>query len=76
MEKVQLVEYLIDAGADTRMRNKAKLKPVELVDPRNKELRARLQKEEFSKMIGSDIVDTQVEAEEAANGSASGSDKE
>ena len=71
-----MVNWLIEAGADPRRRNKAKLKPVELVDPRNTELRARLQKEEFSKMVGSDVVDTQAEEEEAATGSGSGSDKE
>ncbi|KAH0542880.1 hypothetical protein FGG08_002740 [Glutinoglossum americanum] len=46
------VELLLDAGADPRVRNKAKLKPVELVDPRNSELRKALQKGEYSMTVG------------------------
>ncbi len=58
------------------MRNKAKLKPMELVDPRNTELRAALQKAEFAMMAGDDVVDVQAEAEEAARRSDSGSESE
>ena len=75
-ERIQLVEFLTEAGADPRIRNKAKLKPLELVDPRNKELRAQLQKAEFSLMAGSDVVDTKAEEEEEPTGSGSGSDDE
>ena len=39
-----------------RIRNKAKLKPMELVDPRNTELRNILQKAEFALMAGADVV--------------------
>lgn len=45
-----------DDGA-VRIRNKAKLKPYDLVDPRNTELRMVLQKAEFASMAGDDIVD-------------------
>jgi ankyrin repeat protein len=39
-----IVEILLDAGCDPRSRNKAKLRPMELADPRNLELRSILQK--------------------------------
>ncbi|KAH0560098.1 hypothetical protein GP486_003379 [Trichoglossum hirsutum] len=48
----QFVEILLDAGADPRVRNKAKLKPVELVDPRNLELRKILRNGEYSITVG------------------------
>lgn len=40
-----------------RFKNKAKLKPVELVDPRNRELRIKLQRAEFAQMAGNDVID-------------------
>ena len=40
-----------------RYRNKAKLRPVDLVDPRNKELRSTLQKAEYAQTAGNDIID-------------------
>lgn len=72
-EKIALVEYLTEAGADPRIRNKGKLKPVELVDPRNTELRALLQRAEFSlmAMAGADVVDSKAEEEEGPTGSGS-----
>jgi ankyrin repeat protein len=51
-----IVDILLDAGCDPRIRNKAKLKPLELADPRNTELRSMLQKAEFSMMAGDDVV--------------------
>lgn len=51
-----IVEILLDAGCDPRIRNKAKLKPVELVDPRNTELREVLRKGEVAMMMGGDVV--------------------
>lgn len=68
-----LVELLLDAGGDPRIRNKAKLKAMELVDPRNTELRTTLQKAEFAQMAGNDIVD-QDEEDEGPTGSASDSE--
>ena len=69
--KARLMRY--PWGPD-RIRNKAKLKPFELADPRNKELRAQLQKAEFSQMAGNDVVDTQAEEDEGPTGSASDSE--
>lgn len=39
-----------------RIRNKAKLRPIELVDPRNKELRTALQTAEMQVTMGGDTV--------------------
>ncbi|OCL08386.1 ankyrin repeat protein-like protein [Glonium stellatum] len=66
-----IVDILLDAGCDPRIRNKAKLKPIELVDPRNQELRAILQKGEFAMMAGDDVV---VDDDDDPTGSASDSD--
>ena len=52
-----IVEILVDAGCDPRIRNKAKLRPIDLVDPRNTELRQVLQKAELTMMAGDDVVD-------------------
>ena len=57
-----------------RIRNKAKLKPLELVDPRNAELRSTLQKAEFAMMAGNDVVDQDGEDEQGPTGSASDSE--
>ena len=54
-----------------RIRNKAKLKAFELVDPRNTELRKTLQKAEFAMMAGDDVVDDE---DEGPTGSASDSE--
>lgn len=56
------------------IRNKAKLKPMELVDPRNSELRSILQKAEFANMAGDDVVDQDAEADDGPTGSASDSE--
>ncbi|KAI4165354.1 MAG: hypothetical protein LQ342_001222 [Letrouitia transgressa] len=69
-----VVELLVDAGADPRARNKARLKPVELVDPRNEGLRAFLQKAEFAVLAGGDMVDRDAEEEVGGGGSASDSE--
>lgn len=67
--------YLWSRGANpkgkNRIRNKAKLKAQELVDPRNTALRNILQKAEFAIMAGDDVVD---EDDNGATGSASDSD--
>ncbi|KAL9028138.1 MAG: hypothetical protein Q9196_003447 [Gyalolechia fulgens] len=68
-----IAELLIDAGADPRTRNKAKLKPVELVDPRNTELRDLLQRAEYSMTVGDDVV-VRDGNEEGPTGSASDSE--
>jgi uncharacterized protein len=66
-----IVDILLDAGCDPRIRNKAKLKPVELVDPRNTELRAILQKGEYAMTAGGDIVE---DDDDGPTGSASDSE--
>jgi len=66
-----VVDILLDAGCDPRIRNKAKLKPVELVDPRNTELRRILQKGEFAMTAGDDVVQ---EDDDGPTGSASDSE--
>lgn len=47
---------------------------MELVDPRNTELRSVLQKGEFAIMAGNDVVDEDDEAADGPTGSASDSD--
>ncbi len=59
--------------APCRIRNKAKLKPFELVDPRNTELRSILRNAEFAMMAGDDVVDNE-EEEQGPTGSASDSE--
>ena len=65
----QIVDILLDAGCDPRIRNKAKLKPIELVDPRNKELRLVLQKAEYGMQVGDDVV--QEDDDEGGSGTES-----
>ena len=68
---VSLIELLLDAGADPRLRNKAKLRPVELVDPRNEKVRAVLQRAEWGAAAGDDVV-----GDEEGGDAGSGSDSE
>ncbi|KAI9750066.1 MAG: hypothetical protein M4579_006618 [Chaenotheca gracillima] len=67
-----LVDLLLDAGADPRIRNKAKLKAMDLVDPANKDLRSALQKAEFTMNAGNDVVDE--DEDDGPTGSASDSE--
>jgi uncharacterized protein len=67
-----VVDILLDAGCDPRIRNKAKLRPLELVDPRNTELRAILQKAEYSMQMGDDVVEE--DEDDGPTGSGSESD--
>jgi uncharacterized protein len=67
-----IVDILVDAGCDPRIRNKAKLRPVDLVDPRNTALRALLQKAEFAIQAGDDVVDE--DEDDGPTGSASDSE--
>ncbi|KAL8787913.1 MAG: hypothetical protein Q9213_001940 [Squamulea squamosa] len=68
-----IADLLIDAGADPRIRNKAKLKPMDLVDPKNKDLRDTLQKAEYAMTVGDDVVVRDV-GDEGPTGSASDSE--
>jgi len=65
-----IVDILLDAGCDPRIRNKAKLKPVELADPRNTVLRGMLQKGEYAMTAGGDVV----QEDDGPTGSASDSE--
>ena len=67
------MELLLDAGADAKIRNKAKLKPVDLVDPRNENLRSTLQTAEYAQIAGDDVVEEDNEEQE---GPGSGSESE
>ena len=67
-------DYEANVLLPNRIRNKAKLKPFELVDPRNTELRSTLQKAEFAMMAGDDVVGRDGEDEEGPTGSASDSE--
>lgn len=66
-----IVDILLDAGCDPRIRNGAKLKAVELADPRNEDLRSMLRKAEFNVMAGNDVV-----VEDDAGGAGSGSESD
>ena len=66
-----IVEILLDAGCDPRSRNKAKLRPLDLADPRNLELRGILQRAEFRLQAGGDVVE---EDDEDGGGAGSASD--
>lgn len=66
-----MVEMLIDAGADPRVRNKGKLKAVELVDPRDTGLRVVLQKAEYAMLLGDDHAGFDEGGEEKDAGSGS-----
>ncbi|KAI9833055.1 MAG: hypothetical protein M1819_003888 [Sarea resinae] len=67
-----IVELLLDAGADPRLRNKGKLRAIDLVDPRNTELRSILQKAEYAMTAGNDVVEES--DDEGPTGSASDSE--
>ena len=64
-------QRLMCGARHPRVRNKARLKPMELVDPRNQALRTSLQKAEFALMAGADVV---VEDDDGPTGSGSDSE--
>ncbi|KAI5804365.1 ankyrin repeat-containing domain protein [Geopyxis carbonaria] len=67
-----IVELLLDAGADPRTRNKQKMRPVDVADSRDNELRQILQKAEYAMMAGNDVV--QEDDGDDSTGSGSESD--
>jgi ankyrin repeat protein len=67
-----LVEILVDAGCDPRARNKARLRPADLLDPRNQVIRNVLQKAELQFMAGGDVVNE--DEDDRPNGPGSESD--
>jgi len=68
---LEIVKMLVDAGADPRIRNKQKQKPIDIADPRDKELRDMLLKGEYMMTAGDDLVQ---EDDYVGTGSGSESD--
>jgi ankyrin repeat protein len=68
-----VVEILLDAGCDPRIRNKAKLRAVDLLDPRNTDVRGALQRAEVAMTAGGDVVDED-EDDDGRDGPGSESD--
>ncbi|RYP67003.1 hypothetical protein DL771_007499 [Monosporascus sp. 5C6A] len=66
-----LVQMMLEAGSSTRVRNKAKLTPYQLVDPRNSGLRELIQKHEYAALNAGDFVD----ADEVKPAKKQGKDK-
>ena len=66
------MEILLDAGCDPRIRNKGKLRPVDLVEAREKEVRLALQKAEVALFAGGDVVEE--DEDEGVDGPGSESD--
>ena len=54
-----LVEMMLEAGSNTRVRNKGRLTPLQLVDPRNVALRQLIQKHEYAVTNAGDFVSEQ-----------------
>nr|OQO20683.1 hypothetical protein B0A51_11043 [Rachicladosporium sp. CCFEE 5018] len=69
-----VVEILVDAGCDPRIRNKARLRPVELLDPRCGEVREVLQRAEMGMMAGLGAGGDVVEESDGEGGAGSESD--
>ncbi|KAJ2904912.1 hypothetical protein MKZ38_006953 [Zalerion maritima] len=63
-----LVDMMLEAGSSTRVKNRAKLTPLQLVDPRNKSLRDLIMKHEYANLNQGDFVD----AEEVGKGNNAG----
>ncbi|KAI0008310.1 ankyrin repeat protein [Xylariaceae sp. FL0662B] len=51
-----LVEMMLEAGSSTRVRNRARLTPAQLVDPRNPGLRDLIQRHEYAALNAGDFV--------------------
>ncbi|CAJ2503761.1 Uu.00g111550.m01.CDS01 [Anthostomella pinea] len=51
-----LVEMMLEAGSSTRIKNKAKLTPYQLVDPRNQGLKDLIQKHEYAALNAGDFI--------------------
>ncbi|OTA93369.1 hypothetical protein M434DRAFT_395636 [Hypoxylon sp. CO27-5] len=58
-----LVTMMLEAGSSTRVRNKAKLTPYQLVDPSNKGLRDLIQKHEYAELNAGDFVNNDDDVE-------------
>jgi hypothetical protein len=65
---------MIEAGSDPRIRNKANLTPLQLVDPRNSELRGQLQDAlDVMQSQGDYVVDDEEEEDGVDEGDYAGS---
>ncbi|KAI0534050.1 ankyrin repeat protein [Xylaria digitata] len=65
-----LVEMMLEAGSSTRVKNKAKLTPYQLVDPRNTGLRELIQRHEYAALNAGDFVGADEIQQPKANASA------
>ncbi|KJZ75892.1 hypothetical protein HIM_04716 [Hirsutella minnesotensis 3608] len=65
-----LVEMMLEAGSNPRVRNKGGLTPIQLVDPANRELRELLQKHEFTSQNAGDFVSVDGPLKPASQSSA------
>ena len=63
-----LVGMMLEAGSSTRIKNKARLTPLQLVDPTNKALRDLIQQHEYESLNAGDFVS----ADEIKGGGSSG----
>ncbi|KAM4065210.1 ankyrin repeats (many copies) domain-containing protein [Hirsutella rhossiliensis] len=51
-----LIDMMLEAGSNPRVRNKARLTPLQLVDPSNKDLRDLIQQHEYASQNAGDFV--------------------
>jgi len=56
-EAKEVIEMLLEAGADPRIRNKGSLKAVDIVSPQHTELKTMLKRAELKYIMGADVVD-------------------
>jgi ankyrin repeat protein len=68
-----MIEMMLEAGSDPRIRNRAKLFPATLVDPSNPDLKEIFSKAEYTLLNAGDFIDLDKEEEEPT-GSGSDSD--
>lgn len=54
-----LVDMMLEAGSNPRVKNKGGLTALQLVDPRNKELRELIQKHEYALLNAGDFVNAE-----------------
>lgn len=54
-----LVDMMLEAGSNPRVKNKGGLTALQLVDPRNKELRELIQKHEYALLNAGDFVNVE-----------------
>lgn len=67
-----LVDMMLEAGSNPRVKNKGGLTPFQLVDPRNAALRDLIQKHEYAILNRGDFVVQAAGAHTASNGGGAG----